>query len=115
MTEAFISALSKPNPYSNPFTALILNIALPRSACNLSKTGSPSPAGQLLIKQVIIPPVESPSSFKSSMSSIIFSEVSGSGHLTSEFSIVLKLSSSISFSIFTVPICETKASISIPF
>ena len=36
------------------------NMALPSSACNLSKTGSPKPTGTFCITQVIMPPMVSP-------------------------------------------------------
>ena len=51
----------KPEPISKPLEALILNMALAKSASNLSKTGSPKPTGKLLITQVIFPPIVSPS------------------------------------------------------
>ena len=48
-----------PEPISNAFVAGIDNIACASSASNLSKTGSPSPAGTLRITQVTVPPIES--------------------------------------------------------
>jgi hypothetical protein len=42
-----ISLPLKPEPNSKPCTALMLSMALPRSACSLSKTGSPRPTGAI--------------------------------------------------------------------
>ena len=57
----------KPSPYSKPFTAFILNIAFPKSACNLSNTGSPKPIGVPFITQLTMPPIVSPSFLMSSI------------------------------------------------
>ena len=59
--DTFFDTEENPLPNSTPFTALIENIALPRSACNLSNTGSPSPIGTLTATISAIPPTESPS------------------------------------------------------
>ena len=50
-SDPYIPAAEKPEPYSKPLTALMLKIAFPSSACNLSKTGSPNPAGTPFILQ----------------------------------------------------------------
>ena len=60
----------------------MLNIALPKSACNLSKTGSPKPTGQLIMVQEILPPIVSPSLRIPSIKAIISSAVWASTHLT---------------------------------
>lgn len=49
----------KPDPISNALVAGMDNIACPSLASNLSKTGSPSPAGTLRMTQVTVPPIES--------------------------------------------------------
>jgi len=84
---------AKPEPISKPFTALILNIAFPRSACSLSNTGSPNPTGQFSITQVITPPILSPAFLVSSISEIISAAVAVSGHRMIFESIAFKSSS----------------------
>ena len=66
------------------------NIALPSSACSLSKTGSPSPIGQFSITQLTSPPTVSPSFLIFLMKFSISIAVFGSAHLTGFFSIVEK-------------------------
>lgn len=48
-----------PEPISNALVAGIDSIAWASAASNLSKTGSPNPAGALRMTQVIVPPIES--------------------------------------------------------
>ena len=59
------------NPYLNECTALILSMALPIFACNLSKTGSPNPEGTPFATAKISPPIESPSFLTVLISEII--------------------------------------------
>ncbi|MNL57685.1 hypothetical protein D3C87_1812680 [compost metagenome] len=58
----------------------MLIIALARSACNLSKTGSPNPTGTFLIIVEMRPPTVSPDLRTASMNSIISFAVAGSAH-----------------------------------
>lgn len=51
---------ANPRPYSNPFTALMPNMAPPNAAWSLLKAGSPNPMGQWRITPVMIPPIVSP-------------------------------------------------------
>ena len=62
-----IAAAENPEPISNPFTALMLNMAFAKSACSLSNTGSPNPTGTPVITAVTVPPVLSFSSRTCSM------------------------------------------------
>jgi chorismate synthase len=80
----------KPLPISKPFTAFIDNIAFPKSACNLSKTGSPSPIGTFCKTQVIVPPIVSPSFLISLILVSILAAVASSGQRTKLFSIFVK-------------------------
>ena len=62
--------------------AAMLSMALPNVACSLLASGSPSPAGQPLMTQVMMPPMVSPSAFTSWMRRIMASAFSGSGQRT---------------------------------
>src|SRR5690606_23708640 len=56
----FIWAMVKPEPRLKPTQAGIESMALARSAFNLSKTGSPKPAGTPVMESLTIPPADSP-------------------------------------------------------
>ena len=73
------SAAANPAPNSIPFTAPIESIAFASSASSLSKTGSPSPAGQPFITHSTIPPALSQFLRSSSIFSSIFFAASLSG------------------------------------
>ena len=96
-SDPFMEEAWNPRPYSKAFAEPMLNIALPRLAWSLSKTGSPIPAGTPLIVQLMDPPRVSPASAVLSIISIIFASNSGS---SAEFS---------------APTEETTAFISMPF
>ena len=81
-----IPATANPAPYSNPRTAGSDNSALPRSAFNLSNTGSPSPGGTPVATSSQTPPTESRSLRTASTSSIIRAAASGTGQRTGEAS-----------------------------
>lgn len=89
-SEPRYKAASKPSPYSNPFTALIVNIACPNAACNFPNTGSPRPMGTPCATQVMTPPIVSPLDFTSAIKASIFSAVAGSGQRTAVSSALSK-------------------------
>ena len=81
-SDPFIFAPQNPLPNSKPFTAFIESIALPNSACNLLKIGSPKPTGMFCATQVIVPPIVSPAFLISLILEIIFSADASSGQRT---------------------------------
>ena len=80
LCEPFIRAASNPAPISTPFTVPMPMRAAARSASILSKTGSPSPAGQPVTRISTMPPRLSPSRFASSSFRSILFAASASGH-----------------------------------
>ena len=76
------NAHPNPTPYSTPNTAGKLKRAFPKSAFNLSKTGSPSPAGTPVATTSATPPTEFCSPRSRSMRSTISVAATASGHLT---------------------------------
>ena len=90
-------------------TALIESIALPSSEWSLLKTGSPKPIGGFLMIHDTTPPTVSPAFLVFLIRSSIFFAVFGSGHLTIDFSVLLKFIFEKSKSIFTSPTEDTNA------
>ena len=78
---------ANPRPYSNPFTALMPNMAPPNAAWSLLKAGSPNPMGQWRITPVMIPPIVSPFALTSEMRLSMAAAFSVSGQRTSFVSI----------------------------
>ena len=64
-SEPLEAKISSVFPIETDLTALILIIALARSASNLSKTGAPKPTGQFSIVTPSFAPTELPSAIKS--------------------------------------------------
>ena len=64
-SEPFKFKISSVFPIDTDLTALMLIIALAKSASNLSKTGAPSPTGQFSIDTPNLAPTELPSTIKS--------------------------------------------------